>query len=122
MTLLIIRHSIHVRPFTDGDPSNMGDIHRSDTDGEIVLFCNASPIKRGRDIIIAVNGKWYKVKISDDDKILCLDDTGDGDEVPKLCGYQCLKGKEHHYYVRLRKEWRVPAMPEAPSGVSLPHR
>ncbi|KAJ9602470.1 hypothetical protein H2200_013013 [Cladophialophora chaetospira] len=109
---------IHVRPYIDGEPSNMGEIHRFETDGELVTMQDATHAVTGRDIVVVVDDTWYKVQISKDDKVLCLDQTVEGDEVPRLCGYKCLDGKDHHYYVRLRKEWRIPPMRK----VDKPHR
>ena len=90
----------------------MGDLHRFETDGECVTLHDTTHKATAKDIIVVVNRNWYKIERSEDDKVLCLDDTADGDEVPKLCGYKCRDGKDHHYYIRLRKEWKIPAMLE----------
>ncbi len=100
----------------------MGEMNRFDTDGETVFFRNAPSTMTGRDIIVVVNGKWYRIDVSEDDKVLCLDDTTDDEEAPRFCGYSCARSREHHYYVRLRKEWRIPAMPLSNFRGSLPSR
>ena len=96
--------------YTDGDLTCVGDPHRFSTQGDIVTLPDAPQTISGKDIIVVMNGNWYQIDVSEDDKNAC--GTGFTMEVeitqPKIpCERTCENFEEHHYYVRLRQEWKI---------------